>query len=148
MKKIIFSFFALSLIAGSIYCQEKIDIGADKEAIKKVVQAALDAFIAKSYDATVATWAHTPYIVRKDIVGWDSVSVFYQEMYKQWEEPENQVRVFKASNFDIYVNGNFASVFHDEHLERIWDGEEITRDARAHKYLEKIEGEWKVITLF
>jgi hypothetical protein len=149
MKKIIFSMFALSLIAGSIYCQEKIDIEAEKEAIKKVVQAALDALKAKSYDAEVATWAQTPYIVRRGIVGWDSVSVFYQESFKSWfGKPENQIRVFTASNFDIYINCNFASVFHDEHIERIWDGEEITGDSRVHKYLEKIEGEWKVIALF
>ena len=106
MKKILFSILALSLIAGSAFSQKK--NAKEEEAIKQVVQAALDAFIAKSYDATVATWAHTPYIVRKDIVGWDSVSVFYQELYKQWKEPENQVRVFKASNFDIYINHRFS----------------------------------------
>ncbi len=150
MKKIIFSILALSLIAGNIYCQEKIDIKAEKKAIKKVVQAALDAIKAGDYDAEVATWVHSPYIVRRDIVGWDSVSVYYQKMFKRWiDEPENfQSRVFTASNFDIYINGNFASVFHDEHFEGIVEGEELTYDARPHKYLEKIEGEWKVITLF
>ena len=148
MKKIIFSILALSLIAGSAFSQKK--IAKEEEAIKQVVQAALDAIKAKNYDAEVATWAQTPYIVRRDIVGWDSVSVFYQEMFKQWnDEPESfQLRVFTASNFDIYVNGNFASVFHDEHSEGIFNGEEGTNDGRVHKYLEKIEGEWKVITLF
>ncbi len=150
MKKIIFSILALSLIVGSISGQEKIDIEKEKEAIKQVVQAALDAIKAKSYDAEAATWAHSPYIVRRDIVGWDSVSVFYQEMFKKWnDEPENfQWKVFTAFNFDIYINGNFASVFHDEHFEGIFEGEEMTSDGRAHKYLEKIDGEWKVITLF
>ena len=148
MKKIIFSILALSIIAGSAFSQKK--IAKEEEAIKQVVQAALDAIKAKNYDAEVATWAQTPYIVRRDIVGWDSVSVFYQEMFKQWnDEPESfQFRVFNTSNFDIYVNGNFASVFHDEHSEGIFNGEELTHDARPHKYLEKIEGEWKVITLF
>ena len=122
----------------------------ENEAIKQVVQAALDAIKAKDYDAEVATWVHSPYIVRRDIVGWDSVSVYYQKMFKRWnDEPENfQSRVFTASNFDIYINGNFASVFHDEHYERIWNGEDQTLDSRMHKYLEKIEGEWKVITIF
>ena len=148
MKKIIFLMLALSLIAGSAFSQKK--IAKEEEAIKQVVQAALDAIKTKDYDAEVATWAETPYIVRRDIVGWDSVSVYYQEMFKQWnDEPENfQCRVFTASNFDIYVNGNFASVFHDEHSEGIFNGEEGTNDGRVHKYLEKIEGEWKVITLF
>ena len=150
MKKIIFSILALSLIAGSISGQKTIDIEKEKEAIKQVVQAALDAIKAKSYDAEVATWAHGPYIVRQGIVGWDNVSVFYQGIFKEWnDKPENyQWKVFTASNFDIYINGNFASVFHDEHWEDIYEGEEGTIDSRIHKYLEKIEGKWKVITLF
>jgi ketosteroid isomerase-like protein len=150
MKRIIFSILTLLLITGSSLCQKKIDIEAEKESIKKVVQAALDAIKAKDYDAEVATWVHSPYIERRGIVGWDSVSVFYQKRFKQWnDEPESlQVRVLTASNFDIYINGNFASVFHDEHFEGIFEGEEGTNDGRVHKYLEKIEGEWKVITLF
>ena len=149
MKKIIFSFLALSLIAGSS-CQEKIDIEKEKEAIKQVVQAQLDAIKAASYDGEAAVWAQRPYIVRRDIVGWDSVSVFYQEMFKKWnDEPENfQFRVSTISYFDIYINGNFASVFEDEHFEGIFEGEETTSDGRVHRYLEKIEGEWKIITLF
>ncbi len=126
MKKIIFSILALSLIAGNISGQKKIDIEKEKEAIKLVVQAQLDAYKSLSYKAEAATWVHSPYIVRRDIVGWDSVNVYYQEMFKRWnDEPENyQGRVFTASNFDIYINGNFASVFHDEHWEGIYEGEE------------------------
>jgi ketosteroid isomerase-like protein len=150
MKKIIFSLFAVLLIAGCTPPKEEIDIAKEEEAIKQVVQATLDAIKAESYDAIAATWVHAPYVVRKDMVGWDSVSVFFQESLKEWfDGPENnQISVFTASNFDIYINGNFASVFHDERLERIWDGEEMTSDSRVHKYFEKIEGEWKVITLF
>ena len=139
----------LSLIAGSASCQEKINIEKEKEAIKQVVQAQLDAINAASYDGEAAVWAQRPHIVRRDIVGWDSVSVFYQEMFKKWnDEPENFSIVFTASNFDIYVNGNFVSVFNDEHYEGIFEGEEMTFDTRVHRYIEKIEGEWKVITLF
>ena len=148
MKKIIFSILALSLIAGSISGQKKTDIEKDKEAIKKVIQAQLDAMKAFSYEGEAAVWAHRPYIVRIETVGWDSVSVHYQERFKVWKGKGNQIRVFTASNFDIHVNCNFASVFHDEHFEGIWNGEEMNVDGRPHKYLEKIEGEWKVITQF
>ena len=146
MKKIIISFLALMLIVGSTFSQKK--IAKEEEAIKQVVQAALDAIKAVDYDAYVVTWVHSPYIVRRGVVGWDSLSVFYQKNFN--DEPENfQARVFTTSNFDIYINGNFSSVFHDEHFEGIIEGEEIIRDSRrVHKYLEKIEGEWKVITLF
>ena len=38
MKKIIFSILALSLIAGSATCQEKIDIAKEEEAIKAAIK--------------------------------------------------------------------------------------------------------------
>lgn len=155
MKKIIFSFFAVLLISGCTPPKEKttvtvmttIDVAKEEEAIKKVVQAALDAIVTNDYDAHAATWVHSPYIQWKDVVGWDSLSVLYQQ-YHNYPREFFQARVMTSSNFDIYINDNFASVFHDEHFEGIIEGEETTYDARPHKYLEMIEGEWKVITLF
>ncbi len=150
MKKIIFSILALSLIAGSISSQKKTDIEKDKKAIKHVVQAQLDAVKALSYDGEAAIWAQTPYIVRRDVVGWDSVSVYYKESFKTWKDGPKPIKfyVFTASNFDIYVNGNFASVFHDEHVEYVQEGFAVEEDNRVHKYLEKIGGAWKIIALF
>ena len=151
MKKIIFSVLALSLIAGSISGQSKIE--KEKEAIKKVIQAQLDAGRTNSYEGEAAVWAHTPYIYKAETVGWDSISFKYQENFKarkvRWEKDNNKWTVNKASNFDIYVNGNFASVFHDHYNEWTENGEEKTGDGnRGHKYLEKIDGEWKIIAVF
>ena len=117
--------------------------------IKKVIQAQLDAAKALSYEGEAAVWAHRPYIVRYEAVGWDSISVYYQETFKErketFERDNIKWTVFKASNFDIYVNGNFASVFHDQQWERTVNGEESNGDIRELKYLEKIDGEWKII---
>jgi hypothetical protein len=157
MKHIVFSFFAVIIITSCTPAEDKksivalpfeeFDVAKEEVTIKKVVQSALDAIVAKDYDAYVVTWVHSPYIERRGVVGWDSLSVFYQKSFN--DPPEYfQARVITASNFDIYINGNFASVFHEEHFEGIIEGEEITRDGRVHKYLEKIEGEWRVITVF
>ena len=157
MKQIIFSLFAVFLISGCTPAEDKksitvlpfeeFDVTKEEEAIKKVVQSALDAIVAKDYDVYVTTWVHSPYVERRGVVGWDSLSVFYQKTFN--DPPEYfQARVITTSNFNIYVNGTFASVFHDEHFEGIIEGEESTIDGRVHKYLEKVEGEWKVITVF
>jgi len=157
MKKIIFSFFAVLLITGctpsenkksiAVLPFEEFDVSKEEEVIKKVVQSALDAIVNNDYDAHAEAWVHSPYIQWKDVGGWDSLSVLYQQWHNYPRE-YFQARIMTTSNFDIYINGNFASVFHDEHFEGIMEGEETTYDARTHKYLEKIEGEWKVITVF
>jgi ketosteroid isomerase-like protein len=151
LKKLWLPEITFLLLSGLWSCQEQVvDIEAEKEAIRQVVQSQLDAVKALSFEGEAESWAHTPYIVRKDIAGWDSISVFYQEMFSDVKNDTGltQVSVFTASNFDIYINGNFASVFHDEHFEGTWKGEEMSSDGRPHKYMEKIEGEWKLITLF
>ncbi len=131
-------------------CQETVDTGAEKEAIKQVIQAQLDAVSALSLEGEAAVWAQTPYIERRGIQGWDSVSVFYRNAFESWssDSMNYQCKVFTASNFDIHLNGTFASVVHDEHHEYVLKGEEQVHDGTAHKYLEKIDGEWKIIALF
>ena len=152
-KKLLVFFGSILLLINIWACQQpaqQVDIEDEKEAIKKILQAQLDAVKAFSYEGEAAVWAHRPYIVRKNTAGWDSVSVFYQKGFQEWKsEPDKYlIREYTASNFDIYVNGNFASSSQDEHFEGIWDGEETSGDSRSHKYLEKINGEWKIITLF
>ena len=146
-KKLILLVTTILLILNILGCQKQVGIEAEKEAIKKVLQAQLDAFKAQSYEGEASAWAHRPYIVRKKAVGWDSISVFYQKIMEK-DTKNYFIKEFTASNFDIYVNGNFASAFHDEHMEIIREGKETINDSRPHKYLEKIDGEWKVITLF
>ena len=150
IKKLIFPAIFLTMASGFWSCQEQIDPEAEKEAIKLVVQNQLDAVIAASIEGEAAVWAQTPYVERRGVVGWDSIRVHYEEPFQnRLDNPDsNQVKMFTASNFDIHLNGNFASVFHDEHAEGIIDGEEIDYDGRVHKFLEKIDGEWKIIALF
>jgi len=149
MKQLIFSVLAISIITGGSCHHGNLDNEKEMEAIKHVVQAQLDAYTALSYKAEAATWAHRPYIVRRDIVGWDSLSEYYKETFKERkEDTENIIKAITAYNFDIYVNGNFASVFHDERYETTRNGQENAWDRSMHKYLEKIDGAWKVIAMF
>ena len=71
-RKILLSAITVILVPGFWSCQEQIDIEAEKEAIKQVIQAQLDAVTDLSYEGEAAVWAQTPYIVRGDVQGWDS----------------------------------------------------------------------------
>lgn len=128
-------------------CASQPDIAAEEEAIKEVIHAQLRAVENLSYDGETAVWAHTSYIERQGVTGWDSVSMSYKEFFGGLQAGDT-VNEFTASNFDIHVNGTFASVFHDEHVDYVIDGEHYVGDRRPHKFLEKIDGEWKVIALF
>ncbi len=150
LKKIFLCAIAVLFVSGFWGCQETIDVEAEKEAIKDVIQAQLDAVLALSFEGEAAVWAQTDYIVRRDARGWDSISAYYQEFFQSYSSDtmDFEGRVFTASNYDIHVNGTFASVFHDQHLEYVLNGEENVSDGSEHKYLEKIDGEWKLITTF
>jgi hypothetical protein len=141
---------ALVILAGIWGCQKPVDIEAEKEAIKAVILKQLDAVKEMSAEGEASVWAHTPYVVREELVGWDSISIFYNDTFKKWKsEPDNySFKEFSASNFDIYVNGNFASVFHDQKWEGIIEGKEQSSSSRMLRYLERINGEWKVLTFF
>ena len=56
MKKIIVSFFALLLIAGSAYCQGTIDVAKEEEAIKAMLKKEVDLFWERDFDAPSRSW--------------------------------------------------------------------------------------------
>ncbi len=167
MKGKIICLFAL-ILAGIIACQEvevkveavaeeKVELAAEKEAIKAVLQKQLDVASNLDYEGEAAVWAHEPYIVRHSgdsyVVGWDSLSTFYKTGFKEGrekvkEDPEYwMVREFSAKNFDIHLNGNVAFVFYDEHFDGFREGKERSGVSRVLKYLEKKEGEWRIVAL-
>jgi len=143
---------------GLVACEQQVDVAAEEAAIKAVCQAQLDAFRAFDYEGEAATWAHEPYIViRKSgnkVIGWDSLSVWYKSNFEKRRElmknePGNYTRrEFSGSNYEIHLNGNAAYIFYDQHSAGIWEGEEFSNDSKVAKYLEKIDGEWKIVAVF
>ena len=153
MHKIIIFIMPL-ILAVTFACEKKVDIAAEEEAIKVVLQQQLDAVKAFSYEGEAAVWAHEPYVMKvsegKVTLGWDSLSVVYKKSFEEAKkDPENyKMREFTALNFEIYLNGNVAFVFHDQHYDHTWEGKEYSGVSRSVKYLEKKEGKWKIVAVF
>ena len=148
------------ILVGAIACEkkveiaaeEKVDIAAEEETIKAVLHKQLVAVSNLDYEGEAAVWAHEPYIYHASVgvVGWDSLSTFYKTTFREFIEkgPEYwTVRELSASNFDIHLNGNVAFVFYDEHFDGIREGEERSSVGRSLKYLEKKEGEWRIVAV-
>ena len=147
-------YIALLAALGTFGCEQRVDVATEEAAIKAVCQAQLDAFRAFDYEAEAATWVQEPYTVRKTgdssyIKGWDSLSVYYKNTFEQYKnDPANyNIEEFTASNFDIHLNGNVAFVFYEEHIRGIWNGESVSTDNWVLKYLEKKDGEWKIVAV-
>ncbi|MBD3274904.1 MAG: hypothetical protein GF372_06305 [Candidatus Marinimicrobia bacterium] len=149
MKKILYSIGILSywslVISIPISFAQESNIDAEISAIQAVLEMQTQAMNKMSYDMQADIWAHTPYVERWGTTGWEAISQHYKTLFS--EQSGFEVIEFKVSNFDIHVNGTFASVFHDEYHKYRMRGEEITESTRVHKYLEKIDGQWKVIAL-
>lgn len=150
-------YLVLLAALGLVACEQKVDVAAEEEAIKAVNQKQLDAVRTASYEGEAAVWAHEPYIVHgsgtRDAVGWDSLSVVYKKTFEEWkklmqDEPDKYHRdEWTGSNYDIHLNGNVAFIFYDEHVRGIWEGESVSTDNRVLKYLEKKDGEWKIVAV-
>lgn len=149
-------FLVLLAALGLVACEQKVDVAAEEEAIKAVIQKQLDAVRTASYEGEAAVWAHEPYIFHSGgggFVGWDSLSVLYKKTFKEWKEfmknePDKYHRdEYTGINYDIHLNGNVAFVFYEDKIRGVWKGESVSTNGRRLKYLEKKDGEWKIVAV-
>ncbi len=157
MKKITFSILALSLIAGSASCQEKIDNAKEEEAIKAVIEQAMAASYDVDFDQFVNNWIHEPYI----LVSYASKDG--QSQYKGWQELD---KAFKqhASNYDsiqLAENWKYVSFENYDYTIRVYQqcawasfyskfiftmqDANYDKEILEVRFLERHEGEWKII---
>ncbi len=144
---------------GLVACEQKVDIAAEEAAITAAVQNETKAANDNDYDRLAAAWVHEPYVahatwVLNEVkVGWDSLSVAFKNGIEntielKTKEPDKYGVEVALSNFNIHLDGNAAFVIHDEHVEGIWAGEEVSFDIKVVKHLLKKDGEWKLVAVF
>ena len=151
MKKIIFLFLALLLIAGSS-CQEKIDIEKENEAIMAVLQERGDAMVARDMERLFAIHVQDSLDTRLTYplgennytiyAGWDEIKSLFEswaEMDRGFEDAKNW-----EDNVILKVIDDCAWLICDNHWSWKNEGEPGVRDNIQITFLEKIEGEWKI----
>ena len=144
MKNIFIAFIALLMCAG-ISAQEK---NADKEAIKKVITDATDAFRTRNFNKIAATYVQDETLVKTGVAksgfnvndGWKNVSENYKTAFKN--NPETVPGKFEKVNFRIKVYAESAWAVHDEIVHG--DDGSNYKSVITH-FLEKHDGQWKVV---
>ncbi|MBA7516811.1 hypothetical protein ES705_08860 [subsurface metagenome] len=150
MKKYVLTLFALILLAGTS-CQEKIDIEKEKEAIKAVIEEETNAAYASDFDRFAATYVQdeTNIDLRAGKsgysydVGWEEIGSAFKEYFENNPEPvkNNEVK----TNYKIKVYKDCAwAVFDNEGYNN--EGE-FTGKSIGVNFLEKVNGEWKIVYL-
>ena len=141
MKKYHFLLITMVLFVATS-CQEIIDIEKEKEAIKGVIEEESKAFIARDYDRLAATYVQDETNIRLGAsktrygyhVGWKEIGSTFKELFKNI--PDSRPRKLQLSNYKIKV--------YKESAWAIFNNEEGNIGVR---FLEKVNGEWKIVFL-
>ena len=154
MEKIIYSILALLLIAGGSSCKEKIDIEKEKNAIMAVIEEETVAFIARDYDRLVANYVQDETNIRLQVsksgysyyVGWEELNSRFKLYFENNPEPgiwrqmrtNYKIKVYKESAWAVFENEGFHSAGRFT---------ELTGKGIDVRFLEKVNGEWKIVYL-
>lgn len=143
--KTFYLFFALLLINVSAFAQNS----ADESAIKAVIARESVAFYQRNADKVLSYWANVSYsshtYTEKGIGYLRGYGPVSQAIRKYIDEhPDMGKSSHKTHDFIIHVNGNSALATF------ITDGLTGTKKSQSYdaRYLEKINGAWKLVSVF
>ena len=151
MKKIIYSFFSVIIITGCTPLKDEIDVAKEEEAIIAVIEEETDAFRNRDFDRLAATLVqdktNTRLAANKSgysyYAGWGQISSRYKEYFQDNPEPMPGKHV--KTNYQIKVYEESAWSLFDE---LVYGAEgEVTGKNVIVRFLEKVEGEWKIVYL-
>ena len=151
MKKIIFSIFVFTLIAGSVFCQEKIDIVKEKSAIIAVIENATAAWVARDLDRLAVTSVTDETFIRlvagksgfEYAIGWNDRAASAKKIFADNPNP-NAVK-FENKNYKIKVYPKSAWAVYEENWSDS-EGEFLGMSINV-RFLEKANEEWKIVYL-
>lgn len=151
MKKLIYVFFAVILLAGTS-CKQKIDVTKEKEAVLKVLQEEGDAFavsdlnrvLAVNIQDSTATRLVQGYGGNKIYSGWEEIKKMYEGYFKNFaansslKNPKNL-----KENIIMKVVGNSAWVMCDNIWKYDYQGKAQEQGNIQIAFFEKVNNEWK-----
>jgi len=152
MKKYLFALVAFSFFA-CISCQENIDLAQEEKAIKNVIKEEIECFV--NQDIKEAEYFKKVDYLRiinnegnshQQTVGWDSLYAYVKTMTEaDWSEVSELK--FKCKDFHIKVYDDLAWAVYEVPLNWIWKGEPGEASSTKVTFLEKVEGDWKIVLM-
>jgi hypothetical protein len=131
-------------------CQKKIDIAAEKEAIKAVIEQETEMWRQRNFEGFKKSWAHKPYSFWlgaskpnfTEIASWDSIGTHYKEIFERSSEIKVKI---KNENYMFRIYDDNAWVTFEQHFIEDTTAQSDEIPSKELRVLEKTEGEWKII---
>lgn len=152
MKKYVLAILTFVLLSGPVFCQKKVNIDKEKEAILALITEETNAYHNKDFERFSQCYVQNDKNIR--LLGGEgekvSYSVGWKEVgsnFKKWFEnnpdptPNNEVK----KNVIIKVYNDCAWVVFEE--ESFTDKGESNGKGIGTNFLEKVNGEWKIAYL-
>ena len=152
MKKIIFSIFAVLLIAGCTPPKEEIDIAKEEEAIKALINKGQDLYLARDYISESDLFLKEDYYMsvfnngnnHGQLVGWDSLFVVIKWMAEADFRSDITNPKIEVKDFNIKVYDKVAwAVYYVQNTGEN-KGEPYDNSSVRIAFLEKVDDNWKI----
>lgn len=123
----------------------------DEEAIRAVIDQQTTTFYDRDLAAYLEVWAKVPHAVRmypdgERITGWQAVEEHYTQLMMDESAPVLGL-VYEPRDIDIQIYDDVAWVINNQHVAGEVSGGPFAGDQWVHRFLEKHDGEWKVVML-
>ena len=137
-------------------CQETVDPEEEKQAIKDVINGETQAYIDYDFEKVASYYIHDSLNFRLTtgaddhvfLEGWKEVSAFLQEQLEEGIAPEETSHIeARKEDFRIKLFENTAYVVCTEYWTYHTPGEPLEIKSRQVRFMEKVEGEWKIAFL-
>jgi len=144
-------FFPATLIRSMLpgrSCRKKVDTAREKEAIKSIIEHETRNYIAKNYEDHAKSFVQDESLIilvaRKSgfgyVEGWKALSTGNKSHFE--ENPTPDPMTFTNENYKIKVYDNAAMAVYDEMV--FDEAGEFLKKVINVRFLEKIDGEWKI----
>jgi hypothetical protein len=145
----------LFLLAGFVLvstgCNQPIDFDQEREAIIAVIKEETDAYLDRDYERLSATHVHDSLNIRLTagadnytfIQGWEEVGQFLMSDLTEDDLNADNITVEKT-NYRMKIYPTSAFVFFNQKWISQYDEDSIELNTIQVRFLEKIEGEWKI----
>ena len=150
MKKYLLALIAFSFFACAS-CQENIDVAKEEAAIKNVIKEEIQCWATQDIqEAEFYKKADYLRIIvnngnfHQHTVGWDSVYALVKEMAEADRTGLSDLK-FECKDFHIKVYEDVAWAVYEVPLSWIWQGEPGEGSSTKVTFLEKVEGNWKIV---
>ncbi len=149
MRKTLLALFALVLLANA-NCQEKVNIEKERKAIIAVIEGETNSFYNRDFKSFAACYVQDETFIRVGssgtgynyIVGWDEFTDIFGDWFDNNSDPIKNNEVKK--NYKIKVYEDCAWVVFDQGNK---SKGKFIRENIGVNFLEKVNGEWKIVYL-